>query len=66
MRIWNELFDQHPRETGPLVGWQIRYLVSSAHGFLVAFGFAVPPIWPGDRFCLPSPRPMKPGFFDLF
>ena len=28
MRIWNELMiDQHTRETGPLVGWQIRYLV---------------------------------------
>ncbi len=43
MRIWIELMiDEHPQGAGPLVGRRIRYLVSSAHGFLRAFRFAAP------------------------
>ena len=43
MRIWIELMiDEHPQGARPLVGRQIRYLVSSAHGFLRTFRFARP------------------------
>ncbi|MFQ5343785.1 MAG: IS4 family transposase, partial [Anaerolineae bacterium] len=39
--IWNELMArEHPRGAGPLVGCQLRYLISSAHGWLGGFGFA--------------------------
>jgi len=41
MQIWNELMiNGHPRGAGPLVGRQLRYLVSSDHGWLGGFGFA--------------------------
>jgi hypothetical protein len=41
MRIWNEMMiREHPRGHGPLVGRQMRYLVSSAYGWLGALGFA--------------------------
>jgi hypothetical protein len=39
-RIWNELMiREHPREAGPLVGRQLRYLVASKHGWLGGLGF---------------------------
>ena len=41
MRIWNELMiNDHPQGPGPLVGRQLRYLISSHHGWLGGFGFA--------------------------
>ncbi len=33
-RVWNELMFEHPCGPGPLVGCQLRYLISSAHGWL--------------------------------
>jgi len=40
MRLWNEMMiREHPRGAGPLVGRQLRYLVSSEHGWLGAIGF---------------------------
>jgi len=40
MRTWNELMlREHPRGSGPLVGRQVRYLVTSEHGWLGALGF---------------------------
>jgi hypothetical protein len=39
-RMWNEmLIREHPRGAGPLVGRQLRYLVSSQYGLLGALGF---------------------------
>ena len=39
--LWNTLMaHEHPRGAGPFVGPQLRYLVSSAHGWLGAVGFA--------------------------
>lgn len=50
MRIWNELMIQeHPQGAGPLVGRQIRYLISSDHGYLGGFGFAAPALQLADR-----------------
>jgi len=41
MRIWNELIvREHPQGDRRLVGRQLRYLVSSAHGWLGAIGFS--------------------------
>lgn len=43
MRIWNELMiNEHPLGAGPLVGRQMRYLISSEYGWLGGFGFAAP------------------------
>ena len=40
-RFWNTLMAyEHPRGAGPFVGPQLRYLVSSAHGWLGGVGFA--------------------------
>lgn len=50
MRIWNEmLIREHPRGAGPLVGRQLRYLVSSEHGLLGAMGFGAPALQLQDR-----------------
>ena len=50
MRIWNELMiREHPQGAGPLVGRQLRYLVGSEHGWLVALGFAAPALQLADR-----------------
>jgi hypothetical protein len=50
MRLWNEMMiREHPRGNGPLVGRQIRYLVSSAHGWLGALGFAAPALQLAER-----------------
>ena len=39
--VWNTLLaHEHPRGAGPWVGPQLRYLVSSAHGWLGGVGFA--------------------------
>ncbi len=41
MRIWNELMIQdHPRGAGLMVGRQVRYLVTSEHGWLGGLGFS--------------------------
>ncbi|MDO8343343.1 MAG: IS4 family transposase [Cellvibrio sp.] len=41
MRIWNEMMiGEHPQGAGPLVGRQMRYLISSDQGWLGGFGFA--------------------------
>ena len=50
MRIWNEMMiREHPRGHGPLVGRQVRYLISSEHGWLGALGFAAPALQLADR-----------------
>lgn len=50
MRIWNELMiGEHPLKDGPLVGRQLRYLISSRHGWLGGFGFAAPALQLSDR-----------------
>lgn len=50
MRLWNELMiREHPRGHGPLVGRQMRYLVSSAYGWLGALGFAAPALHLAER-----------------
>lgn len=50
MRLWNEMMiREHPRSHGPLVGRQIRYLVSSEHGWLGALGFAAPALQLAER-----------------
>lgn len=42
-RLWNELMiTEHPRGAGPLVGYQLRYLIGSAHGWLGGMGFGAP------------------------
>ena len=39
-RLWNDLIiEQHPCGDAPLVGWQLRYLIGSEHGWLGAIGF---------------------------
>jgi hypothetical protein len=41
MRTWNELLArEHPQGERRLVGRQLRYLISSAHGWLGAIGFS--------------------------
>lgn len=48
--LWNELMlNEHPCGAGPLVGCQLRYLISSAHGWLGGFGFASAALNLGDR-----------------
>jgi len=43
--LWNELIvQQHPLGDAPLVGWQVRYLIGSDHGWLGAIGFG-PAAW---------------------
>lgn len=43
--LWNEfIVQQHPLKDAPLVGWQLRYLIGSAQGWLGAIGFG-PPAW---------------------
>jgi hypothetical protein len=43
--LWNELIvQQHPLGDAPLVGWQLRYLIGSDHGWLGALGFG-PAAW---------------------
>ncbi|MFQ5730211.1 MAG: Druantia anti-phage system protein DruA, partial [Waddliaceae bacterium] len=50
MRIWNELMiNEHPQGVGPLVGRQLRYLISSAYGWLGGFGFASAALQLTDR-----------------
>lgn len=50
MRIWNELMiREHPQGAGPLVGAQMRYLISSAHGWLGGLGFGAAAIRLADR-----------------
>jgi hypothetical protein len=50
MRIWNELMiNDHPQGAGPLVGRQLRYLISSQHGWLGGFGFAAAALYLADR-----------------
>ena len=50
MRIWNELMiNEHPQGAGPLVGRQLRYLISSAHGWLGGLGFASAALQLADR-----------------
>jgi hypothetical protein len=50
MRIWNELMiGEHPQGAGPLVGRQLRYLISSHHGWLGGFGFAAAALQLADR-----------------
>jgi hypothetical protein len=50
MRIWNELMiNDHPQGPGPLVGRQLRYLISSQHGWLGGFGFAAAALYLADR-----------------
>jgi len=39
-RVWNELMlTEHPLRDCRLVGWQLRYLIGSAHGWLGGMGF---------------------------
>ena len=48
--IWNELMiSEHPLGAGPLVGRQLRYLISSQYGWLGGFGFAAPALQLADR-----------------
>ena len=50
MRIWNEMMlCEHPQGAGPLVGAQMRYLISSEHGFLGGLGFGAAAIQLADR-----------------
>jgi hypothetical protein len=50
IRTWNEMMiREHPRGAGPLVGRQLRYLVSSEHGWLGAMGFGAPALHLKDR-----------------
>jgi len=50
MRIWNELMiREHPQGAGPLVGCQLRYLISSDHGWLGGFAFSASALTLGDR-----------------
>lgn len=50
LRLWNELMlGEHPQGAGPLVGRQLRYLVSSSHGWLGGLGFASAALRLADR-----------------
>jgi len=50
MRIWNELMiNEHPEGSRPLVGRQLRYLISSRHGWLGGLGFASAALQLEDR-----------------
>jgi hypothetical protein len=50
MQIWNEMMiTEHPQGAGPLVGRQLRYLISSEHGWLGGIGFAAAALQLADR-----------------
>jgi hypothetical protein len=50
MRIWNEMMiREHPRQAGPLVGRQLRYLIDSGYGWLGAAGFGAAALQLHDR-----------------
>ncbi len=50
MRTWNEMMiREHPQGAGPLVGCQLRYLITSAHGWLGGFAFSAAALTLGDR-----------------
>tara|TARA_Y100000031_G_scaffold64053_1_gene71915 strand:- start:196 stop:2358 length:2163 start_codon:yes stop_codon:yes gene_type:complete len=50
MRVWNEMMiREHPRGAGPFVGRQLRYLISSRHGWLGGLGFAAAALQLADR-----------------
>jgi len=50
MRIWNELMiREHPQGAGPLVGCQLRYLITSEHGWLGGFAFSAAALRLRDR-----------------
>lgn len=40
MQVWNQLMQEHPHGAGPLVGRQLRYLISSTHSWLGGVAFA--------------------------
>jgi len=49
-RIWNEMMSrEHPRGAGIMVGAQLRYLISSSHGWLGGFGFGASALNLKDR-----------------
>jgi hypothetical protein len=50
MRLWNEMMiREHPQGAGPLVGAQMRYLITSDHGWLGGFGFGAAALQLADR-----------------
>ena len=49
MLIWNELMSEHPLGCVPFVGRQLRYLISSEHGWLGGIGFAAGALQLSDR-----------------
>jgi len=50
MRIWNEMMIcEHPQGAGPLVGCQLRYLITSEHGWLGGFAFSAAALQLRDR-----------------
>ena len=50
MRIWNEMMiREHPNGAGPLVGCQLRYLITSEHGYLGGFAFSAAALQLEDR-----------------
>lgn len=50
MRIWNEMMiREHPQGAGPLVGCQLRYLITSEHGWLGGFAFSAAALRLRDR-----------------
>ena len=50
MRIWNEMMIcEHPQGAGPLVGCQLRYLITSDHGWLGGFAFSAAALNLRDR-----------------
>jgi len=50
LRLWNELMAcEHPQGPGPLVGAQVRYLITSDSGWLGGLGFAAAALNLADR-----------------
>ncbi len=50
MRIWNEMMlCEHPQGAGPFVGCQLRYLITSEHGWLGGFAFSAAALNLRDR-----------------
>ena len=50
MRFWNEMMiREHPNGAGPLVGCQLRYLITSEHGYLGGFAFSAAALRLQDR-----------------
>ena len=49
MRLWNELMFEHPQGAGVMVGAQMRYLITSEHGWLGGLGFGASAIKLADR-----------------